>query len=228
MLSENKNVIIYGAGGSVGTAVAHAFAKEGATVFLTDHKIEKIRRTVETINTNGGNASFRKVDALDQAEVENYLNELEADNIHIDISFNLISMRDIQGSPLTELHTGEVLITVETALKSHLITALAVARKMKLRRTGVILMLSANAAKAPCENVGGFGIACASLEALSRQLAVELGRYNIRVVCMRSAGSPDAAGLQEVFKQHALLANITPEQFELEFAERTMLKRLPS
>lgn len=34
MLLDSKNAVIYGAGGSIGGAVAHAFAREGARVFL--------------------------------------------------------------------------------------------------------------------------------------------------------------------------------------------------
>jgi 3-oxoacyl-[acyl-carrier protein] reductase len=36
MLLENKNAVIYGAGGAIGGAVARAFAREGAKVFLSD------------------------------------------------------------------------------------------------------------------------------------------------------------------------------------------------
>ncbi len=94
--------------------------------------------------------------------------------------------------------------------------------------SGVILMLSANAAKKPCENTGGFGIACAAIEALSRQLAAELGRHRIRVVCLRSAGSPDAGGVSQVFNEHARLQKQSRQEFERQFVEKTMLKRLPN
>ncbi len=33
MILKNKNAVIYGAGGAIGSAVAIAFAKEGARVF---------------------------------------------------------------------------------------------------------------------------------------------------------------------------------------------------
>jgi NAD(P)-dependent dehydrogenase (short-subunit alcohol dehydrogenase family) len=56
---------------------------------------------------------------------------------------------------------------------------------------------------------------------------METGRQGIRVVCLRSAGSPDAPGVDDVFNQHAKNAGITREEFEAGFAERTMLKRLP-
>lgn len=227
MLLRNKNVIIYGAGGSVGTAAAVAFAQEGANVFLTDHRIEKVRKTAAGITSNGGFAKCYEVDALNQNEVENNLKELEEANCAIDISFNLIGMQDIQGFPLIELGTEQILNTVNVAVKSHLITASAAAKRMKARQTGVILMLTAIAAKKPSENVGGFGIACAAMEALGRQYAAELGRFNIRVVCLRSAGSPDSPGLQEVFGEHASLAGLTVNEFEQQFAKKTMLKRLP-
>ncbi len=93
---------------------------------------------------------------------------------------------------------------------------------------GVILMLSANAAKKPFENTGGFGVACAAIEALSRQLAVEIGKHGIRVVCLRSAGSPDAEGVAEVFEMHAGILKISKEEFTAQFAEKTMLKHLPN
>ena len=35
MLLQNKNAVIYGAGGAIGSAVARAFAREGAKLFLT-------------------------------------------------------------------------------------------------------------------------------------------------------------------------------------------------
>ena len=41
MLLQNKNAVIYGAGGSLGGALARLLAKEGATVFCSGHKIMK-------------------------------------------------------------------------------------------------------------------------------------------------------------------------------------------
>src|SRR5215475_10965043 len=42
MLLENKNAIIYGAGGAVGGAIARVFAREGAKVFLTGRHLETV------------------------------------------------------------------------------------------------------------------------------------------------------------------------------------------
>jgi NAD(P)-dependent dehydrogenase (short-subunit alcohol dehydrogenase family) len=44
MLLENKNAIIYGAGGAVGGAIARVFAREGAKLFLTGHHLTESRQ----------------------------------------------------------------------------------------------------------------------------------------------------------------------------------------
>lgn len=42
MLLENKNAIIYGAGGNIGSRVARTIAREGATVFLVGRTRAKL------------------------------------------------------------------------------------------------------------------------------------------------------------------------------------------
>ncbi len=47
MLLEKKNAVIYGAGGAIGAAVARAFAREGARIFLTGHTMASIEAVAE-------------------------------------------------------------------------------------------------------------------------------------------------------------------------------------
>lgn len=65
---------------------------------------------------------------------------------------------------------------------------------MAERGSGVILTLSASAVRAhvPGVYVGGFGVACAAIEALTKQFAAELGPRGIRVNCLRSEGIPES------------------------------------
>ena len=49
MLLKNKNAIIYGAGGAIGSAVAEAFAKEGAKVFLVGRTLGKLEKIAKKI-----------------------------------------------------------------------------------------------------------------------------------------------------------------------------------
>ena len=228
MLLNNKIAVIYGAGGSVGSVVAKTFAQEGATVILAGRTDEKLARLAAEIISSGRAAGFAKVDALDGQQVEAHLESVIRQFGRIDISFNLIGMEDVQGISLAEMDQEHFIAPIDIAMRSQFLTATAAARKMKASGGGVILMLSANAGRKPFANTGGFGVACAAIEALSRQLAVELGMFGVRVVCLRSAGSPDAAGVSQVFDEHAKLQHQTREEFEKEFAASTMLKFLPS
>ena len=54
MLLENKNAVIYGAGGSIGGAVARAFAREGARVFWPAGTRATLEAVADEIRAAGG------------------------------------------------------------------------------------------------------------------------------------------------------------------------------
>jgi 3-oxoacyl-[acyl-carrier protein] reductase len=194
MLLEDKNAVIYGGGGSIGGAVARAFAREGARVFLAGRTLAALDRVAEEISSSGGMAETAQVDALDEQAVEKHIGEVVEQAGSIDVSFNAISIRDVQLTSLVEMSREDFLSPIVTGTTTHLLTARAAARRMAERGSGVILTLSASAVRAyvPGVYVGGFGVACAAIEALTKQFAAELGQHGIRVNCLRSEGIPES------------------------------------
>jgi 3-oxoacyl-[acyl-carrier protein] reductase len=83
---------------------------------------------------------------------------------------------------------------IETGVTTHFLTARAAARRMAERGSGAILTLSSSAVRSfePGEYVGGFGIAGTAIEALTKQLAAELGPLGIRTACLRLEGIPES------------------------------------
>jgi 3-oxoacyl-[acyl-carrier protein] reductase len=227
MLLEHKNAVIYGAGGAVGGAVARAFAREGAKVFLAGRTLATLNEVANDISDAGGVVEVAQVDALNEQAVESFLGTMARNAGSIDISFNAIGLGDAQGAPLVKMEQEHFILPIVTAMRTHFITSTAAARHMARNGSGVILALTAQVARKPYPDVGGFGVACAAIEGFCRQLALELGPQGIRVVCLRSAGSPDAPGVDEVFQSHADNAGISREAFEAAIAEKTLLKRLP-
>ena len=65
MLLEHKRVVIYGAGGAIGGAVARAFAREGARLFLAGRTLATLDVVARDISVVGGAAETTQVDALD-------------------------------------------------------------------------------------------------------------------------------------------------------------------
>lgn len=227
MLLEGKNAVVYGAAGAVGSAVARAFAREGAHVFLAGRTASTLEALAEEIRAAGGKADFAVVDALDEQAVEGFVSSVAQGAGSIDISFNAIGLEDDQGLPLIDMAQERFALPVNIALTSHFYTANAATRHMVKQRSGVIMAITANAARTAQANMGGFGVACAAIEGFCRQLAAEVGRHGIRVVCLRSSGSPDAPGLSQVLDQHAANAGTSRQEFEARFAASTLLKRLP-
>jgi 3-oxoacyl-[acyl-carrier protein] reductase len=72
MLLENKNAVIYGAGGSIGGAVAREFARDGARLFVTGRTREKLEAVASEITAEGGSAEVAVLDTFDEQAVEEH------------------------------------------------------------------------------------------------------------------------------------------------------------
>ena len=223
MLLANKNALIYGAGDSLGAAVAHAFAMEGANVFLAGRTREALDKTANTIIAAGGKAATAVVDALDEKAVKTHVDAIAAKTGSIDISYNAIGVEAVQGIPLYEMKVEDFMQTLTIGMKSQMITASAAASHMIKKGSGVILFLSATPGGIAYPETGGFGVLCNALEGFSRNLAAELGPKGVRVVCMRSAGSPDSKVFKEVIDSDPGFTTGRLKEMEND----TMLKRLP-
>lgn len=226
-LLAGKVAVVYGAAGAMGGAVSRAFAQAGATVLLAGRTLDRVEAVARDIVGLGGRAIPARVDALDRDSVEKHLDEALHEHGSLDVSFNLIGLGGRQGDPLTAMNVDSFSQDIVQATRTHYLTATAAARRMTPRGSGVILALTAQVARKPYVGSGGFGVACAAIEGLWRQLAVELGPAGIRLVTLRSSGSPDSPGVRAAVAEHARLAGVTREAFEARIAEKTMLKRMP-
>ncbi len=197
MLLKDKNAVIYGAGGHIGGAVARAFARDGARLFLAGRTLQKLEAVAEEISAAGGAAEVAQVDALDPQAIEQHLAAVVAQAGRLDVSFNAVWIRgDLQGTPLLQMSWEDFTTPVLTGVKTHFLTAMAAARHMVGQKSGVILTLSSSSAGLSGRDrryhlTGGFSTACAAIEALSRSLAGELGPHGIRVVCLQPNAIPE-------------------------------------
>ena len=190
MLLKNKNAVIYGGGGAIGGAVARVFAREGVRVFLAGRTLQNLEEVAEKIRSAGGMAEAAVLDALDERAVDEHADAMAASAGSIDVSFNLITRGDVQGIPLIDMATDDLLRAVDHGLRSNFITARAAARHMVEQRSGVILALnSGSATLSPM--MGSTGPADAATDTFIRNLAAEIGPQGVRVVGIWTAGLPE-------------------------------------
>jgi 3-oxoacyl-[acyl-carrier protein] reductase len=194
MLLKDKTAIVYGAGGSIGGAVARAFAREGAKVFLAGHTKAKIDKVTQDVRSNGGVAEAAVVDALDEKAVDAYVDAV-AKQAGVDISVNVIGLGDVQ-QPLTEISVEDFLQPIMNAMRTQFLTTRAAARHMVKRGSGVILQFGGGGPQTQ-PGLGGFKIALDAIEGLRRQWAVELGPHGIRVVTLKTGGIPESIPISD-------------------------------
>ncbi|MBC7813881.1 MAG: SDR family oxidoreductase [Burkholderiales bacterium] len=227
MLLENKNAIVYGAGGAVGGAVARAFAREGAKVFLAGRTLTKLDAVTKDITSAGGAAETAQVDALDEQAVENYVKTIADKAGSIDISFNAVGIEASLGKPIAEMSAEDFDKPLAQMIRTQFVTAKAAAQHMIPQGSGVILTITSPHGRLPAPNFGPVDAIQASIEGFCRQLAAELGPQGIRVICIRSAGSPDSPSMAEVGRMMAETSDMSKEEMQAKANEGLLLRRFP-
>ncbi len=232
MLLQNKNAVIYGAGGAIGSEIARAFAREGARVFLAGRRLPLVKVVAEQISAAGGMAEADQVDALDEQGVEKHISAVVKKAGKIDVSFNAIGIpaaeiarQGMQGIPFTELPLEAFSLPITTYPRAHFVTAKAAARRMLEQRSGVILMHTPEPGRLGVPLLGGMGPAWAAMESICRNLSAEVASHGVRVVCLRSTGLPETATIDVVFGIHAKVLGITPKQFQELLESRSHTRR---
>ena len=186
-----KNAVIYGGGGSIGGAVARAFAREGARVFLAGRTAERLEAVAKEIRDAGGVADMALLDATNERAVNEHADDVAATAGSLDISLNVIQHGDVQGIPMAEMSVADYLRPVSTAVQTFFLTAQAAARHMMQQRSGVILVFGGSGDPAPGLYLGGLQTAFEAMESMRLQLSSELGPYGIRVLTLRTGGIPE-------------------------------------
>jgi len=187
MLLDHKTAVVYGAGGAIGSAVARAYAREGAEVHLAGRTQAALEEVARRIRQDGGAAHVARLDVLDRAAVDRHADDVAASG-GIDICFNATSNDDVQGTPLLAMPLEEFVRPVTKSVTAHFNIAVAAGRHMTRRGRGVILVMAGGREAIP--RLGGSHVAWAALAGLCRQLAAEFGPHGVRVNWLLSPGSP--------------------------------------
>ena len=229
MMLKDKVAVIYGAGGGIGSAVARAFASEGAKVFLTGRHLAPVEVVAKEVLAAGGSAEAAEVDALDEQAIYEHLQSVIDKVGRVDTSFNAVGIPDakILGVPLVELDVEQFSLPIATYTRSYFLTARLAARRMVPNKSGVIMRVTTLHSRTGLPLVGGYGAAQAAMEALTRELSAELAPQGIRVVGLRPQAMPESVGSRRrFFESRAGASGMTWEQFQQLLASRTHPRRL--
>src|SRR6185436_16882170 len=106
---KDKVAVVFAASGEIAGAVARAFSQHGAKVYVTARNLDAVKALAREIIANGGRAEAVQVDALNEAEIDDFLKKVVSDNGKLDVVFNGIGVgyNEMGGRPPTTLATLE-------------------------------------------------------------------------------------------------------------------------
>jgi len=227
MLLENKVAVIYGAGGGIGGAVARAFAREGARVFLTGLRRANVAAlATDIVENHEGVAEAAEVDALDEKAIDDHLTRVVGTAGRVDISFNAVGLPTESMAPLADLSADAFADVLAAYTSSYFLTARHAARKMTTQQPGAILTVTALPARSGGAGLGAYGAAQAAKDALMRLLSVELAATGIRVANIRPHAIPGSPTIRQIYELRAKHTGMTWDAYVSVLASRTHTGRL--
>jgi NAD(P)-dependent dehydrogenase (short-subunit alcohol dehydrogenase family) len=226
-LLKGKCAVVFGAGGSIGAAVAKAFAAEGAEVFLAGRTQSKVEQVASQIVAADGRSHVAAIDTQDDGAVNQYISGIVRQVGKINIVIDLtgpVAKEYGNGKNAVDLPVEEFMVPLQVMMKSRFITARSAARHMVKQNTGVIIFLTGSPARPHVPGATAIGAAFAAIENLTANLAFEVSPLGVRVVCVRTVANVDSRSIQDTAEIAADRLHITKEQVLEKYAQGTFLK----
>jgi NAD(P)-dependent dehydrogenase (short-subunit alcohol dehydrogenase family) len=176
--SKNATVAVIGAGDFIGGAIARKFASEGFTVFAGRRHGEKLAPLVTAIETHGGRAVGRSLDARKEHDIASFL---EAADQVAPLEICVFNIGANVNFPLVETTERVFRKVWEMACYAGFLTGREAARLMLAHGRGAIFFTGATASLRGGMGYAAFAAAKAGLRAVAQSAARELGPKNIHV-----------------------------------------------
>ena len=180
MSLENQTVMLTGAAGNLGSAVATAFAAQGARLVLLGRRLDDLQAA---FGEAGDNRLFLAADLLDAAQVAGALAAAVARFGRVEVLCNLAGGFRM-GQAVHETEDGTWNLMLDLNARTLLNTARAVVPHMLARGGGRIVNVGAAAAQKGMAQMGAYAASKSSVIRLTEAMAAELREHNINVNCV--------------------------------------------
>ena len=148
---RDKHAVVFGAGGSIGAAVAKEFAAEGEEVFLSGRTKSNLEAVAKRIGEHGVRTQAALIDTLNDSAVNEYFDGIVKRSGKIDIILDAAGplAKDYgNGKNAVDLPVEEFMVPLATIVRSRFVTARAAARHMIKQHSGVIILVTGSPARA--------------------------------------------------------------------------------
>lgn len=179
---EGKTAIVTGASKGLGEAIALSMADAGANLVLTGRDESSLEKVAGAVTEKGAKCVPMKVDVLNSDEVQNMTEKTITEFGKIDILVNNAGINIVK--PLLKLTEEEWDSVLDTNLKGYFLCAQAVAPHMIENQSGCIINNASVFGRTGFMNISPYISSKGGVVQLTKAMAVEWARSNVRVVCI--------------------------------------------
>lgn len=176
---EGKTAIITGGSRGLGKAMTQALSAAGARVAIISRTESELEKTAAEINSNGGNCTYKALDIMNRAELQNYVNELYEENGSIDILINAAGVN--KRYPFLEFPESEWDQVIDTNLKSVYQITQIVIPYMQKNNYGKIINIASLTSEIGFPNMAAYVASKGAITQFTKALAVEFAESGINV-----------------------------------------------
>ncbi len=181
MRLANKVAIITGSAGGMGKAAAELFAREGASVVVTDIAEAEGAETVRGIRDAGGSAIFVKANAANEEDVRRMVDAAIIAFGHVDVLYNNAGIMPAEDGSVTDITGATWDRIMDVNLKSAFLCSKYVIPHMVKQGKGSIINVASFVAFMGCTvPQDAYTASKGGMLALTKSFAVQYGRHGIR------------------------------------------------
>jgi NAD(P)-dependent dehydrogenase (short-subunit alcohol dehydrogenase family) len=172
--------LVTGGGTGIGLACAEALAQLGWTVVIAGRRNDVLDQAAQALSTRcDGEVVAHRADVGDPDQITPLVDAVITDQGQIDALICAAAVYD--ASPVTELSASDWDSTLGIVLRGAALTAFAVAKHMRERGSGRVVLISSINASASEPEQSAYSAAKAGVSSVARSMAVELSRTGIAV-----------------------------------------------
>lgn len=225
MRVKDKIAIVTGGGTGIGKAISLALADEGATVVMAARNLSRLEQAAKDIQSRGGKARAMQADISDHEQVKRMMAETVKDFGQVDVLVNNAARGTFNNADVVDMKLDEWHDCLATNLTGIMLCSREALKYMIPRKSGSIINISSVAGISGVPKESPYAASKWGVIGLTETLAIEAGRFGIRVNCI-SPGATRTQEFEDWVKVSAADAGISYEEMMSKITDNNALKRI--